>query len=138
MECIILAGGADTRLYPLKTVTSRQLPVYDQPMLCCTLSTLMLAVIRGTMRLLRKDLGRPESLITRVSDRKGRAIDPTRIHGEPGWLPETTFADGIRKTTRWYPDNGNSGRRSSPANTSSITRRCTATGKPERKRPCVF
>ena len=67
MEGIILAGDADTRLYPLTTVTSRQLPVYDQPMLCRPLSTLMLAVIRGTMRLLRKDLGRPESLIT---DRK--------------------------------------------------------------------
>lgn len=54
-------------------------------------------------------LGKPESLITYVTDRKGHdmryAIDPTFIHKELGWLPETKFADGIEKTVRWYLDN---------------------------------
>ena len=30
------------------------------------------------------------------------AIDPTKIHNELGWLPETKFADGIKKTIQWY------------------------------------
>ena len=33
------------------------------------------------------------------------AIDPTKIHRELGWLPETKFADGIQKTIQWYLDN---------------------------------
>ena len=33
------------------------------------------------------------------------AIDPTKIHNELGWLPETKFADGIKKTIKWYLDN---------------------------------
>ncbi|MDD6222453.1 MAG: dTDP-glucose 4,6-dehydratase [Lachnospiraceae bacterium] len=54
-------------------------------------------------------LGKPYSLIEHVTDRKGHdqryAIDPTKIHKELGWLPETKFADGIRKTIQWYLDN---------------------------------
>ncbi len=54
-------------------------------------------------------LGKSESLITYVTDRKGHdmryAIDPTFIHNELGWLPETRFEDGIIKTIRWYLDN---------------------------------
>lgn len=48
-------------------------------------------------------------LITYVADRKGHdmryAIDPTKIHNELGWLPETKFTDGIKKTIQWYLDN---------------------------------
>jgi dTDP-glucose 4,6-dehydratase len=33
------------------------------------------------------------------------AIDPTKIHKELGWLPETSFRDGIHKTVQWYLDN---------------------------------
>lgn len=56
-----------------------------------------------------KELGKPESLITYVTDRKGHdmryAIDPTKIHTELGWLPETKFDDGIKLTIKWYLDN---------------------------------
>lgn len=54
-------------------------------------------------------LGKPESLITYVTDRKGHdlryAIDPTKIHNELGWLPQTKFDDGIVKTVNWYLEN---------------------------------
>lgn len=56
-----------------------------------------------------KELGKPESLITHVADRKGHdmryAIDATKIYNELGWIPETMFADGIKKTIAWYLDN---------------------------------
>lgn len=61
------------------------------------------------VKLILTELGKPESLITFVTDRKGHdlryAIDPTKIHNELGWLPETKFADGIKKTIKWYLDN---------------------------------
>ena len=61
------------------------------------------------VRLICKALGKSESLITYVADRKGHdmryAIDPTKIHNELGWLPETRFEVGIQKTIRWYLDN---------------------------------
>lgn len=38
------------------------------------------------------------------------AIDPTKIHNELGWLPETKFEDGIKKTIEWYLNNKNGGR----------------------------
>ena len=61
------------------------------------------------VKLICRELGKPESLITYVTDRKGHdlryAIDPGKIHRELGWLPETRFEDGIRKTIRWYLEN---------------------------------
>ena len=54
-------------------------------------------------------LDKPYSLIEHVTDRKGHdrrdAIDPDKIHNELGWLPETMFKDGIKKTIQWYLDN---------------------------------
>lgn len=61
------------------------------------------------VKLIIHELGKNEDLITYVTDRKGHdlryAIDPTKIHNELGWLPETKFADGIKKTIKWYLDN---------------------------------
>lgn len=61
------------------------------------------------VKLICAALGKPESLITHVADRKGHdmryAIDPAKIHRELGWLPETMFKEGIQKTIRWYLDN---------------------------------
>ena len=60
------------------------------------------------VKLILAALDKPESLITHVTDRKGHdqryAIDPAKIHAELGWLPETMFRDGIRKTIQWYLD----------------------------------
>ena len=64
-----------------------------------------LEVVKTVLR----ELGKPESLITFVTDRPGHdrryAIDPGKIHAELGWLPRTSFDDGIRQTVCWYLDN---------------------------------
>ena len=60
------------------------------------------------VKLILKELGKPESLITYVEDRKGHdrryAIDPAKIKRELGWEPETKFENGIVKTIQWYLD----------------------------------
>jgi len=61
------------------------------------------------VRTILKKLGKPESLIEHVTDRKGHdlryAIDNRKIRTELGWEPETTFDDGISKTIDWYLGN---------------------------------
>ena len=51
-------------------------------------------------------LGKPESLITFVEDRKGHdlryAIDSTKAERELGWQRTYTFEDGIKETIDWY------------------------------------
>ena len=58
------------------------------------------------VKLICKTLGKSQELITFVQDRKGHdlryAIDPSKIHNELGWLPETCFEEGIKKTIDWY------------------------------------
>lgn len=61
------------------------------------------------VKLILKQLGKSEDLITFVQDRKGHdfryAIDPTKISNELGWTPKTKFEDGIIKTIDWYLKN---------------------------------
>lgn len=61
------------------------------------------------VRSICRELGKPESLITFVKDRKGHdlryAIDPDKIRRELGWQPETDFTMGLERTVRWYLDN---------------------------------
>ena len=61
------------------------------------------------VKLICKEMGKQESLITHISDRKGHdkryAIDSTKIQTELGWMPETKFEDGIKRTIHWYLDN---------------------------------
>ena len=61
------------------------------------------------VKIILRYLNKPESLITFVSDRKGHdlryAIDPAKMKSEIGWVPETTFEEGIIKTIEWYLNN---------------------------------
>ena len=56
-----------------------------------------------------RELDKPESLITYVTDRKGHdlryAIDPTKIETELGWKPKYNFESGIKETIGWYMNN---------------------------------
>lgn len=55
-------------------------------------------------------LGKPHSLIRYVKDRLGHdrryAIDPTKVETELGWRPVETWESGLKKTIRWYQENG--------------------------------
>jgi dTDP-glucose 4,6-dehydratase len=61
------------------------------------------------VKLILKELGKPESLISFVTDRLGHdrryAIDASKIKRELGWEPRVTFDEGIRMTINWYLDN---------------------------------
>ena len=58
------------------------------------------------VKLILERLGKPETLIQHVEDRKGHdfryAIDPSKTREEFGWEPHTMFRDGIVKTIDWY------------------------------------
>jgi len=62
------------------------------------------------LRMLLDILGKPESLLTQVTDRLGHdrryAVDCTKIEEELGWVREIPFEKGLRDTVRWYQDNG--------------------------------
>ncbi len=58
------------------------------------------------VKIILKELGKPETLITFVADRHGHdqryAIDPSKANSELNWDPETRFEVGIKKTIAWY------------------------------------
>jgi dTDP-glucose 4,6-dehydratase len=61
------------------------------------------------VKLILKELGKPESIIKYVKDRPGHdrryAIDATKIKRELGWEPEIRFEQGIKETIEWYLNN---------------------------------
>ncbi|MBP6672832.1 MAG: dTDP-glucose 4,6-dehydratase [Bacteroidetes bacterium] len=61
------------------------------------------------VKLVLKEIGKPESLITYVKDRPGHdkryAIDAAKIKDELGWVPSYQFENGIKKTIEWYLQN---------------------------------
>lgn len=60
------------------------------------------------VKLICKELGKPEELIAHVTDRKGHdlryAIDATKLRTELGWKPEMTFEKGLKETITWYTE----------------------------------
>ncbi|GGD87563.1 dTDP-glucose 4,6-dehydratase [Paenibacillus nasutitermitis] len=58
------------------------------------------------VRTILAELGKPESLITYVTDRLGHdrryAIDADKIRNELGWQPKYDYENGIKETVRWY------------------------------------
>ena len=61
------------------------------------------------VKIILKELNKPESLITYVADRLGHdlryAIDPAKMQQQLNWQPTTTFEEGIKKTIKWYLEN---------------------------------
>ncbi|MDP1676905.1 MAG: dTDP-glucose 4,6-dehydratase [Bacteroidota bacterium] len=61
------------------------------------------------VKLVLKEIGKPQSLITYVKDRPGHdkryAIDAAKIKNELGWVPAYQFENGIKKTVQWYLQN---------------------------------
>jgi dTDP-glucose 4,6-dehydratase len=70
---------------------------------------LIKVMIKTVDRLLGRDEGASENLITYVTDRAGHdlryAIDSTKLKNELGWEPSLQFEEGIEKTVKWYLEN---------------------------------
>ena len=70
---------------------------------------LIKVMIKTVDRLLRREEGASDKLITYVTDRAGHdlryAIDSTKLKDELGWEPSLQFEEGIEKTVAWYLDN---------------------------------
>lgn len=70
---------------------------------------LIKVMIKTVDRLLGREEGSSEKLITYVTDRAGHdlryAIDSTKLKNELGWEPSLQFEEGIEKTVCWYLDN---------------------------------
>jgi dTDP-glucose 4,6-dehydratase len=70
---------------------------------------LIKVIIKVADRLLGREEGESEKLITYVKDRAGHdlryAIDATKIKDELGWEPSLQFEEGIEKTIKWYLEN---------------------------------
>jgi dTDP-glucose 4,6-dehydratase len=63
------------------------------------------------VKMILKELGKPESLIKFVKDRPGHdrryALDITKMKEEFGWSPKISFEEGLRSTIKWYLENRN-------------------------------
>jgi len=61
------------------------------------------------VKLVLRQLGKPESLISFVNDRLGHdrryAIDSSKVQRELGWKPSVSFEVGLSRTVQWYLDN---------------------------------
>ncbi len=72
---------------------------------------LIKSIIKVTDRLLGREVGSSEKLITYVNDREGHdfryAIDATKLKNDLGWEPLLQFEEGLEKTVKWYIDNKN-------------------------------
>jgi dTDP-glucose 4,6-dehydratase len=70
---------------------------------------LIKVMIKTVDRLLGREEGSSEKLITYVTDRAGHdlryAIDSTKLKDELGWEPSLQFEEGIEKTVKWYLEN---------------------------------
>ena len=66
-------------------------------------------IIKTVDRLIGREEGFSDKLITYVTDRAGHdlryAIDSTKLKDELGWEPSLQFEEGIQKTVQWYLDN---------------------------------
>ncbi|MDA8558459.1 dTDP-glucose 4,6-dehydratase [Flavobacteriaceae bacterium] len=66
-------------------------------------------MIKTVDRMLGREEGSSEKLITYVTDRAGHdlryAIDSSKLKNELGWEPSLQFEEGIEKTVKWYLDN---------------------------------
>ena len=70
---------------------------------------LIKVLIKTVDRMLGRDEGTSDKLITFVKDRAGHdlryAIDSSKLKNELGWEPSLQFEEGIEKTVKWYLDN---------------------------------
>ena len=70
---------------------------------------LIKVMVKTVDRLLGREEGASQKLITYVTDRPGHdlryAIDSTKLKNELGWEPSLQFEEGIEKTVQWYLDN---------------------------------
>ena len=70
---------------------------------------LIKVIIKTVDRLLGRNEGASDKLITYVTDRAGHdlryAIDSTKLKNELGWKPSLQFEEGIEKTVHWYLNN---------------------------------
>ena len=70
---------------------------------------LIKVMIKTVDRMLGREEGVSEKLITYVTDRAGHdlryAIDSSKLKNELGWEPSLQFEEGIEKTVKWYLDN---------------------------------
>jgi dTDP-glucose 4,6-dehydratase len=70
---------------------------------------LIKVMIKTVDKMLGREAGSSDKLITYVKDRAGHdlryAIDSSKLKNELGWEPSLQFEEGIKKTVKWYLDN---------------------------------